>query len=94
MTTCQNQLAARHAFPASGPMPVQDRQMTLTLACREPATSTLAFLGTGTGRQRTGAVVKTFDLCENHAEVYQQIDTELVQDGWTRSLAAKPTQIV
>jgi len=93
MAICQNQLAARHAFP-DGPMPVQDRRMTLTITCHEPAAWATPLTGVGNGRLRQGGAVKTFSLCENHAEVYQQIDRELVQDGWAPSINSKPIQLL
>jgi hypothetical protein len=81
MATCQNTVAAEYAFPATAG-PVMDRRMTLTIPCREEATATLELTSASNGRARTGAAVKKFFLCENHASLYSQIDAELVEDGW------------
>jgi hypothetical protein len=91
MPTCQNQAAARHALPQA-PMPVHDRRITLTIPCHEDATYDCALMGVGVGKARQGAVVQHFELCDNHTELFQQIDFELVQDGWTRSHSAPPVR--
>jgi hypothetical protein len=88
MAVCENKRAANHAFPR-GPPPVEDRRMTLELQCRETATHTSTLMGLGTGKKRTGGVVATFGLCENHNELFQMVDQELVEDGWTPSYMGK-----
>lgn len=93
MGQCQNQTAGRFAFPNKGATPVDDRQMTLTIPCHEEATQRSSMAGLGSGKNRRGATVQTFVLCDNHAEVFQQIDTELVQDGWSPTFQARPERI-
>ncbi|MCI4330772.1 MAG: hypothetical protein L3K19_02850 [Thermoplasmata archaeon] len=73
-------------------MPVHDRRITLTIPCHEDATYDCGLLGVGVGKTRQGAVVKHFELCENHTELFQQIDLELVLDGWTRSHTGPPVR--
>ena len=92
MPVCQNTVAAEYAFPATAG-PVMDRRMTLTLPCREEATSTSDLLSASNGRTRQGAAIKTFYLCENHASLYSQIDRELIEDGWAPAEPRKPTQL-
>ncbi len=65
--------------------------MTLELQCREHAEYASTLKGVGTGRERRGAAVATFGLCENHNQLFQMVDAELVQDGWAPSyLGNKP----
>ncbi|HZY71070.1 MAG TPA: hypothetical protein VFF67_08870 [Thermoplasmata archaeon] len=45
------------------------------------------------GRGREGATVRDFGLCENHRRVYEQIDSELVQDAWAPSHTHPPTRL-
>lgn len=92
MTMCENKVAAAHAFPPDS-MPAADRRMTLTIQCRDPAEYTTSLRGVGTNRQRDGAQVRVFQLCENHRRLYEQIDTELVQDSWAPSLTTKPVPL-
>jgi hypothetical protein len=92
MVTCQNQVAAEHAFP-DGPNPVSDRRMTLTIPCHDEAGYSSSLRGVGRGRQRDGATAKTFYLCENHATLYAQIDKELVEDGWAPCQTARPQRL-
>ncbi|MCI4358799.1 MAG: hypothetical protein L3J99_07255 [Thermoplasmata archaeon] len=92
MSVCQNTVAAEYAFPPTAG-PVMDRRMTLTLPCREEATSTSELSSASNGRTRKGAALKTFYLCENHASLYSQIDTELVEDGWAPAHSGKPVQL-
>ncbi|HEV2520054.1 MAG TPA: hypothetical protein VGX00_05470 [Thermoplasmata archaeon] len=89
MAVCQNTFAAEYAFPPTAG-PVMDRRMTLTIPCRELATSTLDLTSASNGRARDGATAKKFFLCENHASLYSQIDTELVEDGWAPAHSGRP----
>jgi hypothetical protein len=59
--------------------------MTLELQCREDATYASTLVGVGKGKQRTGGVAATFKLCENHSQLFQMVDQELVEEGWTPS---------
>jgi hypothetical protein len=93
VTVCENRVAALYAFPR-GPASIEDRRMTLDLPCRERADYTSSLLGVGQGKGRAGAVAKSFSLCENHAELFEQIDRELIQDGWARSHTAMPARIL
>jgi len=70
-------------------MPVEDRRMTLEIQCLESASHTSSLQGVGTGKLRKGGVAAKFDLCENHNELFQQIDRELVQEGWAPSYMGK-----
>jgi hypothetical protein len=88
MVTCENQKAAHHALPR-GPAPVEDRRITLELQCREPANYSSTLKGVGTGRERKGAAIATFSLCENHNQLFQAIDAELVEEGWAPSYMGK-----
>lgn len=92
MTTCENQAAARHAFPPNA-MPVMDRRMTLNLQCHDVAEYTSSLRGVGRDRARVGGPVVAFGLCENHSRLYEQIDRELVQDAWAPSHTAKPAAL-
>lgn len=74
-------------------MPVRDRWMTLSIACHEQAEYSNALTGIGAGKDRRGGVVHEFVLCENHSRVFQQIDEELVQEGWTRAHTTKPARL-
>jgi hypothetical protein len=69
-------------------MSVRDRSMTLDLPCHETATYASEMTGLGTGRARTGAARQRFELCENHSQLFAQIDRELVQDGWAPTLVS------
>lgn len=91
MPTCQNQLAARHALPPA-PMPVHDRRITLSIPCHDEATTDCDLMGVGVGKLRQGGQVRHFELCDNHTELFQQIDLELVQDGWTRAHQDRPVR--
>jgi hypothetical protein len=93
MAACENKIAAIHAFPPDS-QPAADRRMTLTIQCREPAEYSSSFRGVGTSRHRDGAQIRVFGLCENHRQLFEQIDSELVQDhSWARSLTSKSVQI-
>ena len=93
MATCQNQKAAAHALPR-GPTPVEDRRMTLEFSCGQDATYTATLKGLGKGRQRDGAAIATFDLCENHSQLFKMVDDELVEEGWAPSyMGQKPTRL-
>jgi hypothetical protein len=88
MPACENKKAAAYALPR-GPRPVEDRRMTLDIQCREDAGYTSTLKGVGTGKQRTGGPIANFNLCENHNELFQQIDMELGQEGWAPSYMGK-----
>ena len=92
MTTCENVVAAVHAFPPDS-MPAADRRMTLTIQCRYPAEYTSNLRGVGVGRARAGAQSASFLLCENHRRLYEQIDSELIQDAWSPSHTATPISL-
>jgi hypothetical protein len=93
MLTCENQKAAGHALPR-GPTPVEDRRMTLELQCREEATYASTLKGVGKGKERKGGVIATFNLCENHNQLFQMVDHELVEDGWAPSyMGMKPARL-
>lgn len=92
MATCENVVAATHAFPPDS-MPASDRRMTLTIQCRDQAEYTSNLRGIGVGRRREGAQARNFGLCENHRRLYEQIDLELVQDSWSPSHTARPTAL-
>jgi len=68
--------------------------MTLEIPCRQLAEFNATLLSVGTGRDRRGAKPATFPLCENHSQLFEQIDQELVQDGWARAHTGPPTQIL
>jgi hypothetical protein len=53
------------------------------------AQNTSTLKGVGTGRQRTGGTSIAFALCDNHSEVFEQIDRELVEEGWAPSYMGK-----
>lgn len=74
-------------------MPVMDRRMTLNLPCHFAAEYSSSLKGIGRGRTREGGQVRTFGLCENHAQLYEQIDRELVQDAWAPAHTAKPVSL-
>jgi hypothetical protein len=93
MVSCENQKAASHAFPR-GPAPVEDRRMTLEYQCREPANYSSTLKGVGKGKDRQGGAIATFALCENHNQLFQMVDAELVEDGWAPSyMGKKPVPI-
>lgn len=92
MVTCENKVAALHAFPSNS-APAADRRMTLTLQCQDPSEYTSSLLGVGTDRHRGGAQVRVFALCENHRRLYEQIDRELIQDAWAPSHTAMPVAL-
>jgi hypothetical protein len=93
MVACENQKAAAHALPR-GPMPVEDRRMTLELQCREDATYTSTLKGVGAGKERKGAAIAAFELCENHNQLFQMVDKELVEEGWAPSyMGKKPVRL-
>jgi hypothetical protein len=92
MAACQNVVAAQFALPEK-PMPVRDRSITLRLACSDYASYSSSFLGLGSGKGRVGGTTQTFVLCENHAQLFSQIDDELVQEGWAHMFSEKPTRI-
>jgi len=81
MATCENQKAAAHAMPR-GPPSVEDRRMTLEIRCDMDAQFTSTLKGVGSGTKRSGAATQSFALCDNHSEVFEQIDRELVEEGW------------
>jgi hypothetical protein len=84
MVMCENQKAAVHALPR-GPAPVEDRRMTLEYQCRESGDYASAWKAVGAGKGRTGGAIVTFHLCENHNQLFQMVDRELVEDGWAPS---------
>lgn len=92
MVACQNVLAAQFALPEKS-MPVRDRAITLRLPCSEYASYSSSFLGLGSGKARVGGATQTFVLCENHSQLFSQIDNELVQDGWAHAISDKPTRL-
>ena len=92
MVACQIQAAARFAFPR-GPTAVEDRQMSLTLACRESAGYTAHLISAAKGRDRKGAPSQDFTLCQNHEELLQQIDDELVSEGWSSCRGSRSTSL-
>jgi hypothetical protein len=93
MLVCENQKAAAHALPR-GPMPVEDRRMTLEYQCRSEAEYSSTLKGVGVGKERKGATIATFNLCENHNQLFQAVDQELVEDGWAPSyMGKKPTRM-
>ena len=92
MDVCQNQVAAHFALPEE-PMPVRNRRMTLQLQCSDRADYSANLMGLGRGKTRAGAPSRTFLLCENHAQLFPQIDQELFEDGWARSCPSKPQRI-
>lgn len=92
MTGCQNVLAAQFALPEKS-MPVRDRAITLRLACTDSASYSSNFLGLGTGKGRVGGASQTFQLCDNHSQLFVQIDNELVQEGWAHALSGQPTRL-
>src|SRR5579871_4938900 len=92
MTVCQNVGAAQFSLPEQA-MPVKDRSITLRLACREPSSYSSTFLGLGKGKSRAGGGTQNFELCENHSQLFVQIDNELVQDGWAHAISEKPTRL-
>jgi hypothetical protein len=88
MAQCENKKAAAHALPR-GPNPVEDRRMTLDIQCDMDAQNTSTLKGVGSGKQRTGGVSASFPLCDNHSEVFEQIDRELVEEGWAPAYMGK-----
>jgi hypothetical protein len=93
MPTCENRKAATHALPR-GPNPVEDRRMTLELPCDQDASYTATLKGVGTGKQRTGGTTQAFALCDNHSGLMEQIDKELIEEGWASALMGKrPTPL-
>jgi hypothetical protein len=92
MATCENVVAATYAFPP-GPMPVADRRMTLTIQCHDSAEYSSSLRGVGAGKRRDGGLPRNFGLCENHRRLYEQIDSELVQEAWTPSHVGKPVAL-
>lgn len=89
---CQIQPASRHAFPR-GPSAVEDRQMSLTMPCHESASFTAHLLGAGNGRTRKDAPTKDFTLCENHEDLFTQIDVELISEGWASARSSRSTPL-
>ncbi len=63
--------------------------MTLEYQCRESATYASTLKGMGTGKDRHGGSIATFNLCENHNQLFQMVDSELVEDGWSPSYMGK-----
>ena len=63
--------------------------MTLELPCREDAKYTSTLKGLGTGKERKGGAIVTFNLCENHNQLFQMVDQELVEEGWAPSYMGK-----
>jgi hypothetical protein len=63
--------------------------MTLQYACGNDAEYAAALLGAGSDLHRTGAKTATFNLCQNHSEVFAQIDQELVSEGWASAYMGK-----
>ncbi|MCI4336021.1 MAG: hypothetical protein L3K17_02325 [Thermoplasmata archaeon] len=75
-------------------MPVSDRKMTLTVPCHDNAEFSNSLRGVGAGRERKGAAVREFPMCENHTRLFEQIDVELVQDAWAPTFTAKPIRLL
>lgn len=68
--------------------------MTLEIQCTMDGEYTSTLLGLGTGKARTGAKTQMFSLCDNHSGLFEQIDKELVQEGWAPSyMGNRPTRI-
>jgi hypothetical protein len=92
MVACANVAASRYAFPMDS-MSVRDRRMTLTLPCPGQAEYSCELLGLGTDKARTGASASSFTLCMNHSDLYEEIDRELVEEGWRQTHTAKPERL-
>lgn len=92
MSQCENRTAFHYAFPPNSSA-VNGRSMTLEIQCREPAEYSTTVVGVGSGRARAGAEHGTFALCVNHSQLMEQMDREMVDEGWTKSLVARPTRI-
>lgn len=67
--------------------------MTLSIECREPAEYSNTLKGIGSAKDRRGGAVRAFTLCDNHSHLYEQIDTELVQEAWAAAHTAKPVRL-
>jgi hypothetical protein len=92
VTVCENTAARSHAFPENA-MPVRDRWMTLSIGCHEPAEYTSSLKGIGSAKDRRGAAIREFRLCENHTRLFEQIDAELVQEAWAVAHTTKPVRV-
>jgi len=68
--------------------------MTLDIQCDMDAQYSATLKGIGSGKARTGAAMQTFNLCDNHSGLFEQIDKELMEEGWASSMLGKrPTQL-
>ena len=65
--------------------------MTLEVPCHESATHFSHLNGMGGGKERRGATPREFFLCDNHAQLFEMIDRELVEEGWKSSFV-EPAQ--
>ena len=92
MEFCQNAAAAKFALPEK-PMPVRDRSLTLSIQCTDPATYASSLTGLGVGKARTGGRVQSFPLCDNHSQLFAQIDKELIQEGWAATENGSPSRL-
>ena len=92
MATCENKVAATHAFPPDS-LPASDRRITLTLQCREPGEYSSSLRGIGRSKHRDGAQIRVFGLCENHRRLYEQIDRELVEEAWAPCHTGTPVPL-
>jgi hypothetical protein len=63
--------------------------MTLQYACGSDGEYTTELMGVGSDKRRTGAKPATFSLCQNHSDVFMQIDRELVEEGWAPAYMGK-----
>jgi hypothetical protein len=89
MKECQIQPASRHALPLAASS-VHDRRISLFTVCHEEATYQTKLKGAAQGRMREGATPYEFVLCQNHSQLITQIDTELLEDGWSTVFAERP----
>ncbi len=67
--------------------------MSLTVPCHEQAGYTAHLLAATKGKTRKGATAMDFTLCENHEELFRQIDAELIPEGWAISQATRSTSL-
>ncbi len=74
-------------------MPIRDRWMTLSIPCRESAEYSNSLRGVGSAKDRRGGAVREFKLCDNHSQLYEQIDAELVQEAWAPAHTAKRVRL-
>jgi hypothetical protein len=63
--------------------------MTLQFDCPDDGEYWSALLGVGSDHRRTGSKATAFNLCQNHSQVFTQIDRELVEEGWVSAYMGK-----